>query len=320
MPFPNIDPIAFSIGPLPIRWYSLAYLGAVVFGALYLLQLLKKPQLWGLKERGPLNSVQLSDVATVAALGAIIGGRLGYVCFYQPDLLIAPWESLGSMIGGDNILKTLLGWIPIPPAIMMWRGGMSFHGGLLGVTIAGFLYARKHKLDALVLGDLFACAAPIGLFFGRMANFVNGELFGRPTDVSWGMVFPHAPDSLPRHPSQLYEAGLEGVMMFIIIAVATFSFGLLKHKGAAIGVWIAGYGLSRIIIENFRQPDAHLDPFPLGLTMGMLLSTPMVVLGVWLIWRGYTKPLGVIEQAPEIIPDTPPVKDNPNRKQKSKKS
>ncbi len=309
MPFPEIDPIALQLGPLPIRWYSLAYLAAVVFGALYLLQLLKKPSLWGLKKMGPLNSEQLTDVATVAALGAILGGRIGYVFFYEPNLLIAPWESIGSMMGPeDSFLKVIVGWIPIPPALMMWRGGMSFHGGLIGVTIAGFLFARKHKLDALVLGDLFACAAPIGLFFGRLANFVNGELFGRPSDVPWAMVFPAAPDTLPRHPSQLYEAALEGVTMFIILFVTVHFLGLLKKKGAAIGVWIAGYGIARIIVENFREPDAHLNNLPFGLTMGMILSTPMVILGSWLIWRAYNSHQSAIIEANPVLPPEPAAK------------
>ncbi len=309
MDFPNIDPIAFSIGPIPIRWYSLAYLSATVFGALYLLQLLKKPALWGLNKMGPLNNEQLVDVATVAALGAILGGRTGYVLFYEPNLLIAPWESLASVIGpGDNIFKSLFGWLPIPPALMTWRGGMSFHGGIIGVSIAGFLYARKHNVQALVLGDLFACAAPIGLMFGRLANFVNGELFGRPTEVSWGMVFPAAPDNLPRHPSQLYEAALEGVMMFIILFIFVHFFGLLKKQGAAIGVYVAGFGLSRIIVEFFRQPDAHLAEFPLGITMGQILSIPMVIIGSVMIWRAYST-----SHAP-IIEASPPAQDQQTKR------
>ena len=305
MDFPNIDPIAFSLGPLPIRWYSLAYLAATVFGALFLLHLLKKPVLWGLNKMGPLNNEQLVDVATIAALGAIIGGRTGYVLFYEPHLLVAPWESLGSIIdpqgGSRSILKTVVGWIPIPPALMTWRGGMSFHGGILGVSLAGFLYSRKHQLDPLVLGDLFACAAPIGLFFGRMANFVNGELYGRPADVPWAMVFPAAPDFLPRHPSQLYEAALEGVMMFIIIATLVYAAGILKKKGAAIGLYVAGFGLSRIIVEFFREPDAHLNDLPLGVTMGQILSVPMVLIGSYLIWRAYNRTQSPITEAMPII-------------------
>lgn len=304
MPFPEIDPIALQLGPLPIRWYSLAYLAGVVFGALYLLQLIKRPSLWGLKQRGPLNSEQIIDVATVAALGAIIGGRLGYVLFYSPDLLIAPWETIASMMGPqDSFLKTIIGWIPIPPALMMWKGGMSFHGGLIGVSIAGFFFARRNKLDALVLGDLFACVAPIGSFFGRIANFINGELYGRPSDVSWAMIFPSDPSELTRHPSQLYQAALEGFTLFVILILTTHMFGFLKRKGATIGVFLMGYGLSRIIVENFREPDAHLNALPFGLTMGMILSTPMVIFGAWMIWRAFTKPQSPIAES-ETVEET----------------
>jgi len=305
MPYPDLDPVALQLGPLPIRWYSLAYLAGVVFGALYLLQLIKRPGLWGLDKRAPLNSEQLIDVATVAALGAILGGRLGYVFFYEPNLLVAPWESLGSMMGpGDTFLKTLIGWIPIPPAVMMWRGGMSFHGGLIGVAVAGYFFARNHKLQPLVLGDLFACAAPIGLFFGRIANFINGELYGRPSDVPWAMVFPADPRQVPRHPSQLYEAALEGLVLFGVLVFTTHGLKFLRKKGATIGVFLAGYGIARIIVENFREPDPHLNDLPFGLTMGMILSMPMVILGGFMIWRAFNRPQTPIKPGPE--PETKP--------------
>ncbi len=302
MPFPDIDPIALQLGPLPIRWYSLAYLSAALFGALYLLNLLKKPAYWGLKTRGPVNKEQLVDAATIAALGAILGGRMGYVFFYEPALLVAPWESIGSIMGaGGGLVKTLIGWIPIPPAVMMWKGGMSFHGGLIGVSVAGFLFARKNNIEPLVLGDLFACAAPIGLIFGRLANFVNGELYGRPSDVPWAMIFPAAPDNLPRHPSQLYEAALEGLVLFIVIFIASRRFGILQHKGAAIGFVLAGFGIARTFVENFRQPDAHLGTFAFGLTMGMILSIPIILLGLWMIRRAYTRPVTPIAEAPPEV-------------------
>jgi len=168
---------------------------------------------------------------------------------------------------------------------MLWQGGMSFHGGLIGVTVAGFLFSRKFKLNALSLGDLFACAAPIGLFFGRLANFINAELYGRPWDGPWAMVFPTDSSGLARHPSQLYEAALEGLLLFVIIRIATHSFQFLKRPGATIGLFLAGYAASRIFVENFREPDGHLPDFPLGITMGMMLSTPMLAFGLWLIWR-----------------------------------
>jgi phosphatidylglycerol:prolipoprotein diacylglycerol transferase len=152
----------------------------------------------------------------------------------------------------------------------------------------GYLFSRKHKLNPLSLGDLFACAAPIGLFFGRIANFINAELYGRPWDGAWSMVFPTDPLLVPRHPSQLYEAALEGLVLFAVIRIATHSLGLLKRPGATIGLFLAGYAASRIFIENFREPDAHMPDFPLGLTMGMMLSIPMLALGGWLIWRTRT--------------------------------
>jgi phosphatidylglycerol:prolipoprotein diacylglycerol transferase len=171
---------------------------------------------------------------------------------------------------------------------MLWRGGMSFHGGLLGVTLVGYFFARKHKVNALSLGDLFAAAAPIGLFFGRIANFINAELYGRPWDGPWSMAFPTDPAQLPRHPSQLYEAALEGLALFAAIRIATHSFGFLKRPGATVGLFLAGYAVARILVENFRQPDAHMPDFPLGLTMGILLSAPMLALGLWLVWRTRT--------------------------------
>lgn len=284
LPFPQIDPVALQIGPLPLRWYSLAYIGGLALGWFYLTRLLKAPKLWPGDKGGPITRTQLDDVIFWVAFGVIVGGRLGYVLFYEPVLLVEPWESLGATMA-PGLLKTLFGWIHLPPAIMLWRGGMSFHGGLIGVTLAGWLYARRYKVDALSLGDLFACAAPIGLFFGRIANFINAELYGRPWDGPWSMVFPTDPLQVARHPSQLYEAALEGIALFILIRIATHSFALLKRPGATIGLFLAGYALTRIIVENFREPDAHMPDFPLGLTMGMMLSVPMLVLGAWLIWR-----------------------------------
>ncbi len=284
LPYPNIDPIAFHIGPLPIRWYSLGYIAGLAAGWWYLTRLIKNAGLWSKKSGPPISREQLDDVLFWVALGVIAGGRLGYLFFYEPTILIAPWQSVGAMMN-DGVLKTLFGWVHFPPALMLWHGGMSFHGGLIGVTFAGFFYARANRLNALSIGDLFACAAPIGIFLVRIANFINGELYGRTTDVSWAMVFPGDPLQLPRHPSQLYEAALEGLLLFIVIRLASHFFGFLKRPGASIGLFLSGYAISRIIIENFRQPDAHLPDFPFGLTMGMMLSIPMLALGVWLIWR-----------------------------------
>jgi phosphatidylglycerol:prolipoprotein diacylglycerol transferase len=285
LPFPAIDPVALRIGPLPIRWYSLAYIVGIAGGWFYVTRLLKNAKIWP-DAKAPLTRGQLDDVIFWIALGVIVGGRLGYVLFYEPSLIVQPWETLGATME-QGFLRTVIGWIPIPPALMLWRGGMSFHGGLLGVAVAGLLYARHYKLGALTLGDVFACAAPIGLFFGRIANFINAELYGRPWDGPWAMVFPTDPLQFARHPSQLYEAALEGIALFVIIRIATHVFGLLQRPGATMGLFLAGYGIARIIVENFREPDAHMPDFPLGLTMGMMLSLPMLALGGWLLQRAF---------------------------------
>ncbi|MEM9706538.1 MAG: prolipoprotein diacylglyceryl transferase [Pseudomonadota bacterium] len=271
LPYPNIDPVALQIplpgvGSLPIRWYSLGYIGGLALGWWYLTRVLANRRIWGDAASPPLTKVQLDDIVFWVAIGVMAGGRIGYLLFYEPNILFEPWR-------------------PIPPALMLWRGGMSFHGGLIGVTIAGLLFARKHKLSPLKVGDLFACAAPIGIFLVRIANFINGELYGRATTSAVGMVFPTDPTGLARHPSQLYEAALEGVVLFVVIRLATHHFSFLKTPGATTGLFLAGYASARIFVENFREPDAHMPDFPLGLTMGMLLSTPMLLLGAFLIWR-----------------------------------
>ncbi|MEM9170198.1 MAG: prolipoprotein diacylglyceryl transferase [Pseudomonadota bacterium] len=283
LPYPDIDPVLVTIGPFPIRWYSLGYIGGLALGWWYVSRLMKNASLWP-SGAAPLTRPQLDDVVFWVAIGVMLGGRLGYLFFYEPGLLLQPWPSVGAGLE-PGLAKTLFGWIHFPPALMVWRGGMSFHGGLIGVTLAGFLFCRRNGLPALSVGDLFACAAPIGIFLVRIANFINGELYGRATDAPWGMVFPTDPDGLVRHPSQLYEAALEGLVLFAVIRVATHTFDFLKRPGATIGLFLAGYAGARILVENFRQPDAHLPDFPLGLTMGMMLSLPMLALGLWLIWR-----------------------------------
>lgn len=297
LPYPNIDPVLIKIGPFPIRWYALAYIAGITIGWVYVSRLLKNASLWPQKKGPPLTKLQLDDIVFWVILGVILGGRLGYVFFYEPSLLGEAWEPLGANME-DGIIKTVIGWLPIPPALMLWRGGMSFHGGLLGVTLAGYLFSRRNKLNALSVGDLFACAAPIGLFFGRIANFINAELYGRPWDGPWAMQFPYINQygeqalTEPRHPSQLYEAALEGIVLFIVIRIATHRFDFLKRPGATIGLFLAGYALARIFVENFREPDAHMPDFPLGLTMVMILSLPMVAAGIWMIMRTRTvKPI-----------------------------
>src|SRR6201998_2441575 len=263
--FPVFDPIAISIGPFAIRWYALAYIGGIVIGWLYARALLKNERLWG--GPAPISAVQLDDFILWVTLGIILGGRTGYVLFYNlPFFAEHPSE-----------------------IFELWKGGMSFHGGFMGCVIAVMWFARKNNIPILSLGDITTAVGPIGLFLGRIANFINGELWGRPADCSvpWAMVFPNG-GPLPRHPSQLYEAGLEGIVLFTVLAVM-IRFGALKRPGLILGSFIAIYGLARITGEHFREPDPQLGFLWRGLTMGMLLSFPMVI-GVPVIrvraWRG----------------------------------
>ena len=260
--FPQIDPIAFSIGPLAVRWYALAYIAALLFAVWYAKRLVRNERLWD--GRTPTATPQqIDDVFLWIALGVVLGGRLGYVLFYNP-----------------------LHYATHPLDIVrMWDGGMSFHGGFLGVVVALLLYARRigTTLDRLL--DLGAAVTPFGLGLGRLANFVNGELWGRPSDVPWAMIFPADPLQMPRHPSQLYEAVLEGLVLFIVIWIAIHRFKALSHPGRAAGIFALGYGLSRIIVEFFREPDSQLGYFLGFITMGMILSLPLVAVGIWLLLR-----------------------------------
>jgi phosphatidylglycerol:prolipoprotein diacylglycerol transferase len=267
VPFPNIDPVLFQIGPFALRWYALAYVATILLGWRYTVSNVRNTKLWTHRPP-PATAEQIDDLILWLTLGVIVGGRLGDVLFYNTSLI---WRD------PVEILKT-------------WHGGMSFHGGALGVLVAGLAFARAKKIDALRLGDLIVAAEPIGGFLVRLANFVNGELWGRPTTVPWGMVFPGA-GPLPRHPSQLYEAALEGVVLFCLLRWATHRKKWLNRRGVVLGVFLVGYGLIRISLENVRAPDSWMPHFPLGLTMGMMLSTPMVLIGAWLIWRGLREPL-----------------------------
>jgi phosphatidylglycerol:prolipoprotein diacylglycerol transferase len=260
MPFPDIDPVAFAIGPFAIRWYALAYIVGLFGGLLYAKRLAARGELWG-DIRRP-SATDLDDLLLYATLGVILGGRLAYVLFYNPGYYVAkPLEALA-----------------------IWSGGMSFHGGLAGATLAIWLFARAKGLSALSLFDLIATVAPIGLLLGRIANFINGELWGRVTDVGWGVIFPHG-GPLPRHPSQLYEAATEGLLLLVILALLARS-GAYRRPGLVTGVFGAGYALSRIFCEFFREPDPQLG-FLFGgfATMGMLLSLPMLAIGLLLIAR-----------------------------------
>jgi phosphatidylglycerol:prolipoprotein diacylglycerol transferase len=262
------DPVAFSLGPLDIRWYALAYIAGIVLGWAYALHLVSHPSYWG-NRASAITRAHIHDFLNWAVIGIILGGRLGYVLFYHPSYYAAhPLEILA-----------------------VWEGGMSFHGGLIGVTLAMILFARRYGLNPWSLFDVIGAAAPLGLFFGRLANFVNGELWGRPADVPWAIVFPAAGPE-PRHPSQLYEAGLEGVLLFLLCWMAIRA-GALKKPGLVTGLFVGGYGLARFGVEFFREPDAHLGLFGNLFSMGQMLSLPMILLGLALVLRALmAKPSG----------------------------
>ena len=267
--YPQIDPVFFSIpvpglGALPIRWYALAYIGGLLLGWLYARWLVQQPALWG-NVRIP-GVMSLDDLLVYVALGVILGGRIGNVLFYSPGYYFShPLE----------IFK-------------IWEGGMAFHGGLIGVVVAIWLFARREKVLALTIADICAVVVPIGLFFGRIANFIKPELWGRPTDVPWAMVFPGV-DDLPRHPSQLYEAGLEGLVLLVILASVVRAGGL-RRPGFSAGIFGIGYGLARIVSEFFREPDPQLEALAHGLTMGMVLSVPLILIGGFFVFRAKDVP------------------------------
>jgi len=270
VPFPHFNPVMLQLGPLAIHWYAIAYIVGILLGWLYCARLLRNPKIWA-PGAAPATAAQIDDLVLWITLGIILGGRLGYVLFYGRDSQ------------GQNQYFTH----PLE-IFKVWQGGMSFHGGFLGVCLALTVFARVNKLPLLGLADLIAPCAPIGLFFGRIANFINGELWGRPTTLPWGIIFPNAPDALPRHPSQLYEAGLEGLALFLLLRWATHGGHWLPRRGAVTGLFILGYGVVRVSLENVRNPDLNMPSFPLGLTMGMILSIPMILVGGWLIRRGWT--------------------------------
>ena len=265
--FPQIDPVALAIGPVMIRWYALAYLAGILLGWWLLMRLNAR--------RSPafpsplLSKEALDDIVLYATLGIVLGGRLGYVLVYDLPYYI---EHPGRILA-------------------LWNGGMSFHGGLAGTLIAMALFTHRYKIRWLPLMDLMAVCAPIGIFFGRMANFINGELFGRvAVDVPWGMVFPHGGE-LPRHPSQLYEAGLEGLLLWAIMLLLAFRTQLRDRVGALGGVFLLVYGLARAVSEHFREPDAQIGYFPLGITMGQILCLPMILGGLAILVWALRKPV-----------------------------
>jgi phosphatidylglycerol:prolipoprotein diacylglycerol transferase len=257
--FPVFDPIAVAIGPIVIRWYALAYIGGIVLGWIYARALIKNTKLWG--GPAPITLLDMDDYILWVTIGIILGGRTGYVLFYNLDFFVKhPAEILE-----------------------LWKGGMSFHGGFMGCVLAVVLFCWKRNLSILSLGDITTAVGPIGLFLGRIANFINSELWGRPADssVPWAMVFPNG-GPLPRHPSQLYEASLEGIVLFAILALMIRA-SALRRPGLILGSFMTLYGLARIAGEFFREPDPQLGFLWGGLTMGMLLSAPMIIAGMIII-------------------------------------
>lgn len=255
IPFPMIDPVLVEIGPFALRWYALSYIGGIVLGWMLLRRLVALDPVAAARE-------QVDDLVTWATLGIILGGRLGYVLFYRfADYIEAPWE-----------------------ALYVWQGGMSFHGGALGVILAVWWFCKRQKLDPLTLGDRVAAVVPIGLGLGRLANFINGELWGRVSDAPWAMVFPTG-GLFPRHPSQLYQALLEGACLLVLLLILVRIPAIRARRGFLTGAFLAGYGVARSIGEIFRQPDAHLGFLFAGATMGQLLSLPMILAGVYLMTR-----------------------------------
>ena len=257
LPFPQINPVLVHWGPLAIRWYALAYIAGLVLGWLLIRRIVSDDSYWGGARRPTAASID--DLLVYCAFGVIVGGRLGNVLFYDPEYYFShPLD----------IFK-------------VWEGGMSFHGGLIGALVGILLFARRYGQPALTVLDLCCLAAPIGLFLGRLANFIRPELWGRPTDVPWAVVFPGT-DGLPRHPSQIYEALLEGLVAFIVLFVLARK-GAFRRPGLISGAFGVLYGAARIFAEFFREPDPRLEDLGRGLTMGMVLSAPLVVIGLALL-------------------------------------
>jgi phosphatidylglycerol---prolipoprotein diacylglyceryl transferase len=254
--FPNIDPVLIQIGPIAIYWYGVGYVVGILFAWWYSKRIASAQRLWG-AGGSPVTPAHLDDFVLWAAVGIVAGGRIGYILFYD-----------------------LARYIESPTDIFrVWEGGMSFHGGLLGVIIAMILFARKNHIPVFSMFDVVSAGVPVGLGLVRVANFINSELWGRPTDVAWGVIFPNGGPE-PRHPSQLYEAGLEGIVLFLALAWLVWRAGALKRPGIVCGVFVGGYGLARTFVEFFREPDAHIGYLAGGwLTMGMILSLPMVLIG-----------------------------------------
>jgi phosphatidylglycerol---prolipoprotein diacylglyceryl transferase len=258
--FPDISPNAIALGPLVVKWYGLAYVGGLLFASWYMKKLVTNPALW-FGQTPTMRKAQVDDMFIWFFIGVVGGGRLGYVLLYNP-----------------------LKYLEYPLDVFkVWDGGMSFHGGFLGVVIASYFYGRKIGAGLDKMLDLGAAAVPVGLGLGRIANFINAELYGRASDLPWAVIFPG--ESFGRHPSQIYEALLEGLLLFFVVRLATHRYGALAHPGRASGLFALIYGMARIFVEFFRVPDAQIGYFSGYFTMGMILSLPLVFVGLWLLWR-----------------------------------
>ena len=251
--FPNINPVAIDLGIIQIRWYAISYIAGILFSWVLILNIIKFKNL-------KIDNKVISELISNSMIGIIIGGRLGYVIFYNPDYYL------------NNLLEIF----------KLWNGGMSFHGGFIGVVFAVIYSSKISKTAILILADLIAIAAPIGIFFGRLANFINGELYGRITNHSFGMIFPNAGNS-PRHPSQLYEAFFEGFLLFIIMLLFIKFTNILNKKGLITALFLSCYGSFRFMIEFFREPDANIGLLYFNFSMGQLLSLPMIIIGLYFI-------------------------------------
>lgn len=265
LPFPAIDPVLFEVGPFALRWYAIAYIAGILLAWRYMRRLVFNANLWGpVKRPTPL---ELDDFVVWGTLGIIIGGRLGYVLFYNPAYY------------ASNPVEILA----------VWTGGMSFHGGFAGIVIAMLLFSARRGVPVWSLLDLAGCAAPIGLFFGRIANFINAELWGRVSDVPWAFVFPGGGPE-PRHPSQLYEAALEGLLLFVVIRILSHKLKMLQRPGFVAGAFALGYGITRSIAELYRVPDAHIGYLSGFMTMGIVLSLPMAAVGLIVMLWSVSRP------------------------------
>ena len=286
LPFPNIDPVLLHIwGPLEIRWYALSYIAGLVLAWWGIARILRRKDLWArppFNGRAPATEDEIGDLVVWCTFGVILGGRLGWVLLYG-TVLCSVTPDYARFCDGLP-----MGFITDPLRILAaWEGGMSFHGGLLGVVLAVWLFARRRKLKLLPLADLAAAFAPVGLFFGRLANFINGELWGRASDAPWAVIFPRDEIHIPRHPSQLYEAALEGVVLFVLLQIALRVFRAHERPGLMSALFFLGYGTFRFICEFFREPDTgFLGP----VSMGMALSIPVWLTAGALFWVAYTRP------------------------------